>query len=296
MIALTLVNTPRYIVITPARNEQDNIGHTIASMAAQTCRPVLWIIVNDGSNDRTAEIIDAAAKEYPWILPVHRADRGFRQQGGGVVEAFNSGYAKIGSQPWDFLIKFDADLSFEPDYFARCFEVFAQDPKLGIGGGMICHETDGVLHCEAPGDPAFHVRGATKIYRHECWVQIGGLIQAPGWDTIDELKASMLGWTTRTFKEVPLKHHRFTGTVDGTWKNFVKFGVANYITGYHPLFMALKCLKRVFQRPYLTGAIGLWWGFCRGYIKRIPQVNDPALIRYIRQQQLNKLRGKPSLW
>jgi glycosyltransferase involved in cell wall biosynthesis len=290
------VNTPCYIVVTPARNEQDNIGHTIRSMAAQTCRPLRWVIVNDGSTDRTAEIIDAATQEHAWITAVHRGDRGFRQQGGGVVEAFNDGFHRIAEESWEFVVKFDADLSFEPDYFARCLQKFAEEPKLGIGGGTISHPVEGVLVCESPDDPAFHVRGATKIYRRECWEAIGGLLQAAGWDTIDELKASMTGWTTRSFPDIPVQHHRFTGTVDGTWKNYVKFGVANYITGYHPLFMALKCLKRFGQKPHLAGPVGLAWGFCQGYLRRVPRVNDPALIRYIRRQQLNKLTGRPSLW
>jgi glycosyltransferase involved in cell wall biosynthesis len=290
------VQQPKYIVITPARNEQENIGHTIRSMAGQTCRPTLWVIVNDGSTDKTAEIIDAAAREYPWILPVHRPDRGFRQQGGGVVEAFDAGYQRAKSQPWDFLVKFDADLSFEPDYFDRCLRKFAEEPPLGIGGGLICHQNGHDLTAESPGDPAFHVRGATKIYRQPCWKAIGGLLEAPGWDTIDELKANMLGWTTRTFQDIPLKHHRFTGTADGMWRNYVKFGLANYITGYHPLFMTLKCLKRSVQKPYVVGAMGLWWGFCCGYLKPVARVDDPDLIRYVRRQQMNKLVGKPSLW
>lgn len=287
---------PRYIVITPARNEEENIGHTIQSMAAQTILPAAWVIVNDGSTDRTAALIDAASKAHPWIIPVHRADRGFRQQGGGVVQAFNDGFARVASEPWDFLIKFDADLSFEPDYFARCFQKFTDDPTLGIGGGMISHPVNGVLVSESPGDPAFHVRGATKIYRRACWDVLGGLLQAPGWDTIDELKANMLGWRTRSFPDIPIQHHRYTGTVDGTWKNAVKFGLANYITGYHPLFMFLKCARRATKRPIVIGALGLWWGFCKGYINRVAQVQDRALIRYVRQQQLNKLRLKPSLW
>ena len=290
------MSSSSYIVVTPARNEQDNIGHTIESMAGQTCRPLRWVIVNDGSNDRTAEIIDAAAREHPWIVAIHRDDRGFRQQGGGVVEAFRDGFSRVAAEPWDFLVKFDADLSFEPDYFERCLQKFSEEPQLGIGGGTISHPVNGVLVCEAPDDPAFHVRGATKIYRRACWEAIGGLLQAAGWDTIDELKASMLGWTTRSFPDIPVQHHRFTGTVDGTWKNYVKFGVANYITGYHPLFMALKCLKRVTQKPHLAGPVGLAWGFCRGYLKGIPQVDDPALIRYVRKQQLNKLMGRQSLW
>ena len=39
------------------------------------------------------------------------------------------------------------------------------------------------------------MRGATKIYKRDCWEAIGGLWVAPGWDTIDEVKANMLGWT-----------------------------------------------------------------------------------------------------
>jgi glycosyltransferase involved in cell wall biosynthesis len=265
-------------------------------MAAQTLRPDLWIIVDDGSTDSTGPIIDAASKEHPWISALHRADRGFRKQGGGVVDTFYDGYDKIAGENWDYLVKFDADLSFPPAYFEQCIKKFKENPKLGIGGGMISHPQNGQLVCESPGDPAFHVRGATKIYRKACWIAIGGLLRAPGWDTIDEMKANMLGWTTLTFKDIPLTHHRFTGTVDGTWKNYVKFGLANYITGYHPLFMIVKCASRSIQKPYIVGAVGLFWGFVGGHLRKVPQIGDKELIRYIRQQQINKLTLKPSLW
>lgn len=290
------MSRPKYIVITPARDEEHNIRHTIASMVAQSWRPEMWVIVDDGSTDGTAKVIAAAADEHPWIRVVHRSNRGFRKQGGGVVQAFYEGYGLVSDRNWDFLVKFDADLSFQPDYFERALGKFGEDPKLGIGGGLICHLSGHALAAESPGDPAFHVRGATKIYRAACWHGIGGLLAAPGWDTIDELKANMLGWTTRSFRDIPLHHHRYTGSADGVWKNQVKFGLANYIAGYHPLFMAAKCLKRTCQRPVLLGAVGLWWGFCRGYFGPVRPVEDPGLIRYVRQQQLNKLLLRPSLW
>ena len=283
-------------MITPARNEEANLGQTIASMAAQTRRPDVWVIVNDGSTDATAELIEAAAREHSWIIAVHRRDRGHRLQGTGVIDAFYAGLDALGDRPWKWLVKFDADLSFEADYFARCLAQFDADPSLGIGGGVICQQRRSGLVCESPGDPSFHVRGATKIYRDACWQDIGGLVRAPGWDPIDELKANMLGWTTRTFPDIPLRHHRFTGAADGTWRNQVKFGVANYITGYHPLFMAMKCLKRCVQPPFLVGALGLAWGYCRARLQGTPPVDDPALIRYVRRQQLNKLLLRPSLW
>jgi len=288
--------TPRYIVITPVRNEENNFPQTVASFLNQTIRPVRWIIVDDGSTDRTATVADEAAAAHDWIRVLHRPDRGFRQPGTGVVQAFNEGLALVGDEPWDYLVKFDGDLAFEPDFYARCFAEFDRDPTLGIGGGLICRAEAGGLVGEALNDPAFHVRGATKIYRRACWQQIGGLFKAPGWDTLDELKANMLGWTTRTFPDIKIHQLKDTGSADGNWRNWVKNGLANYITGYHPLFMAAKCFKRGFQRPYFVGALGLGWGFCKGYFQGVPRVNDPALIRYVRRQQLNKLFSRRSLW
>ena len=124
----------------------------------------------------------------------------------------------------------------------------------------------------------------------------GGLLAAPGWDTLDEVKANMLGWSTRSFEDIRIVHRRLTGSADGNWKNWFKNGRANYITGYHPLFMTAKCLKRVFEKPVGIGAAGLFFGFMSGYFQRIPQVPDPELIRYVRRQQLRRLFLQKSIW
>jgi len=285
-----------YVVITPARNEAEHLPKTIAAIASQTITPAKWIIVNDGSTDQTKDLIDAAAKQHPWIEGVHRADRGFRKAGGGVIEAFYDGYARAKDVPWEFVVKLDGDLSFEPTFFERCFQRFEADPKLGLGGGTICNDLTGKLEPEAKGDPPFHVRGATKIYRRACWEAIGGLLKAPGWDTLDEIKANMLGWRTYTFPELPMHHYRIAGGADGAWKNWVKNGRANYITGYHPLFMMVKCAQRFFRPPYAVAGLGLFTGFWGGYLRRTSQIDDPKLIRYLRQQQVNRLLGKENIW
>jgi poly-beta-1,6-N-acetyl-D-glucosamine synthase len=300
----------RYGIITPVRNEAAHLQSTIDSVVAQSITPSVWVLVDDGSSDDTPRIIDAAAARNSWIKVIHRPDRGFRKSGGGVIEAFNEGYnlllKTIGTPPrsgaarsvpiLDFLVKLDGDLEFASDYFAQCFNTFFRDPRLGIGGGVVCKDENGEWIEEAKGDPAFHVRGATKIYRGSCWEALGGLVVAPGWDTLDELKANMLGWRTRTFRDIKLLQLKSTGTADGTWKNWVKNGRANYITGYHPLFMLAKCARRSLQRPYALAALGLFTGFITGYFKRIPQVPDTALVQYVRSQQLNRLLGKQSLW
>jgi biofilm PGA synthesis N-glycosyltransferase PgaC len=290
------MNQGHYIVISPVRNEEKFLQLTVDSMAKQTILPQQWIIVDDGSSDKTAEIAAAASQQYPWITTLVRKDRGFRKPGGGVIEAFYDGYRQIKHGDWQFVVKFDGDLSFAPDYFEQCLLRYEKDRKLGIGGGTICNQKEKGLVVEAPGDPAFHVRGATKIYKRDCWDAIGGLLQAPGWDTVDEYKANMLGWTTYTFPELKLCHHRPAGGAQGTWKNWLKNGLANYIAGYHPLFMVVKCARRAFSKPYGVTAAGLWLGFLSGYVKRVPQTGDANVIRYLRGQQLRKLFMRKSLW
>jgi poly-beta-1,6-N-acetyl-D-glucosamine synthase len=287
---------PEYVVITPVRNEENHFGETITSMVCQTLRPMRWVIVNDGSGDRTGELADRAAREHDWIWVVHRKDRGYRNQGGGVVEAFYEGYRLVKNEPWEFLSKLDGDLSFAHGYFADCLEQFAADPKLGIGGGSVWSRSDKGLFNDGANDPKFHVRGATKIYRRAAWADIGGLMQTVGWDTIDEVKANMFGWTTRSFTDLKTIQHKATGAADGVWKNWFKNGNANYIVGYHPLFMSMKCLRRMLDRPFLIAGVALAAGFLSGYIKRTPQVPDIDAIRYLRRQQINRLRFRDNLW
>lgn len=284
----------RYIIITPARDEGKHIEKTIKCVISQTIKPIKWVIVNDGSSDDTGEIIDKYARQYPWIETIHRNNRGFRKAGGGVIEAFYDAYNSLTSEIWDFIVKMDGDLVFDDNYFERCFEYFRMNTKLGIGGGVIHYIIDGKEKEEKT--PIFHVRGATKIYKAECWDAIGGLIKAPGWDTIDEVKANMLGWETRSFTDIKVIHLKYTGSADGVLRDLIKHGTANYIAGYHPLFMFIKCLKRTFQKPYLVGSVILLCGFIRGYMKKVPQIDDKELIDYIRQQQLRKLMLRKSIW
>jgi biofilm PGA synthesis N-glycosyltransferase PgaC len=284
----------KYVIISPVRDESKYIEGTIDSVVSQTVRAVEWIIVNDGSSDNTGAIIESYARKYPWIRSRHRENRGFRMAGTGVVEAFDEGYRQLSNDDWDFIVKLDGDLTFDADYFEKCFEQFLLDPLLGIGGGVVLNKIDGKLKPEK--HPLFHVRGATKIYRKKCWQAIGGLINAPGWDTLDEAKANMKGWKTMSFLDFKIIHHRATGAADGAWKNWVKNGRANYISGYHPVFMAIKCVKRFFQKPYIIGSAGLMYGFVSGYMNDIPQVKDEDLIKYIRKEQMNRLLFKESMW
>jgi biofilm PGA synthesis N-glycosyltransferase PgaC len=284
----------KYVVVTPVRDEEKHLEATVEAVIGQTIKPAEWVIVNDGSSDRTGDIIDRYATKFPWISAVHRSNRGFRKSGGGVIEAFYEGYRALRCEDWEFIAKLDGDLTFSADYFEKCFEHFRTQPRLGVGGGDIYHDLDGVSKLEA--NPRFHVRGATKIYRRACWEAIGGLLKAPGWDSIDEVKANMLGWKSYSFAELRIAHHRITGSAEGALRDRVKHGVACYISGYHPLFVAASCFYRMNRRPYIIGSAAICYGFLKGYLTRIPRVDDASLIKYLRTQQLRRLCGLETIW
>jgi glycosyltransferase involved in cell wall biosynthesis len=288
--------SPTYIVISPARDEEEHIETTLKAVIAQTMRPAEWIIVNDGSKDRTGAIADAYAQAHPWIRVLHLEDRGYRSPGTGVISAFNEGYRTISRSEWEFLVKLDADLDFSENYFESCFRHFRDDQKLGVAGGAIVSRNVRKGTTVIEETPRFHVRGATKIYRRACWNEIGGLIPAAGWDTWDEVKANYFGWKTATLENVHLTQLRETGAVQGQWRDFVKNGTANYICGYHPLFMLAKCLRRLSRSGARISGLALLYGYVSSPMRRIKQVHEKEVVRYLRQEQFKRLFGLQSMW
>jgi poly-beta-1,6-N-acetyl-D-glucosamine synthase len=284
-----------YLIISAVRNEEKYLGVTIESVVRQTLRPLQWVVIDDGSTDGTLQLIQTAARKEPWIQVVNRKDRGFRQSGVGVVEAFYDGFCRVESLPWEYVVKMDGDLRLPSDYFQRLIEEFERDPRLGICSGDVYNETAAGLVLDSPGDPAFHVRGAAKIYRRDCWTAIGGIQRVTGFDSVDNVKARMLGWDTRRFPRPQVIHLRKTGQATGSWRNGLKNGLGANAIGYHPLFLLLKCAKR-FGSGSPIQAAGLLCGFLRGYFVDIPRIREPELLRYLRKQQLKRMLGQESIW
>lgn len=282
------------VVITPARDEEQNIGSTIVSVVKQTIKPTLWIIVNDSSADKTAEIVSGYGREYPWIKLIDHPAIGERRPGTRVVEAFRYG-EKFLPDVYDFIVKLDADVTMDVDYFQRLLGEFENDPRLGIAGGYCAISINGMTVFDET--PAYHVRGATKIYRRQCYQQIGGLLPVMGWDTLDEMKAMMLGWKTKSFKEAVLTHPRPTGSATGLTRYAWMAGKSFWFMGYDPIYLLLSSMKRVFRRPYLLFGMTIILGYLSGLISKAPIIDDKDLVRFIRKFQRNRLKGMyPEEW
>jgi len=283
----------RYAIVTPVKDEEEFLPNTIGSVLKQTIKPHIWILVNDNSSDRTGQIIDDISASYHWIIGCESGLRDkARKMGGEAV--FHQGMRQLNLSDYDFFVRMDGDISFEDDYFERIFVEFKKNADLGIASG-VCYLPSKNGFSEEK-HPRFHTRGPLKTYRIECLSDIGGMESSIGWDTVDEIKANMLGWKTRSFPELKIIHYRRTQTASGALNGMKNIGKASYYCGYHPIFMFFRSLKRTFAPPYLIGGIQMLIGFLTGYLTKQPQIKDLNFIRYLRKQQLNKLLAKETIW
>ena len=276
-----------YIVITPAKNEAGFIRSTINSMAKQSIKPQKWIIVDDGSSDGTYEIIREAEQDNSWIQVIKKNSLGKRAPGANVVNAFNYGLSTVKDE-YSYIVKLDADLEFDENYFEKLIRQFENNPKLGIAGGYCVNSVKG-KKVKIDKTPEYHVRGATKMYSKKCFDEIGGLLPKFGWDGIDEMKAMMLGWETKSFKDILVFHLRPTGTETGLLRYAWRRGGLNYFMGYNPLYLILSCINNFGKKPYLLFGLTLFAGYFYSYITDSEQINDKNLIKFIKKFQSQRI-------
>ena len=189
----------RYALITPAHNEERFIAKTLESMVAQTLLPERWVIVDDGSTDATAKIVEKYAKDHRWIDLVRRTQRRDRSFA-GKVHSFNAGLERVRLLDFELIGNLDADLSFDPDYLEFLIRKFSDDPQLGVAGTPFT-EDGGYDTARDSFEGENYVAGGCQLFRRTCYEEIGGYVPnaAGGLDWIAVTTARMKGWKVRSF-------------------------------------------------------------------------------------------------
>ncbi len=278
-----------YVLITPAHNEQAFIQKTIESVIQQTVLPVKWVIVDDGSTDRTAELVSGYLRAYPWMELVRREPRSDRHFA-GKVHAFNAGYERVKDLPFDVIANLDADISFGPDHFEFLLRKFAQDPNLGVAGTIFSEE--GYSSATDSFEGRTHVSGQCQLFRRQCWQEIGGYIphRAGGIDWMAVVTARMKGWKTESFREKSFFHYRHLGTAQrGVVSALFSYGEKDYYLGGHPAWELCRVAYRITKRPLLIGGLAVGLGYCWAFLRRIPRPVSRELMAFHRREQMSKL-------
>ena len=285
------MNPLRYVIVSPVKDEERYVEFTLRSVTSQTLKPVLWVIVDDGSKDNTPEIIRRYGDSNPFIRLVCNPHAGERKLAFAEIRAFNWGCELIASADYDFIVKLDCDLGFGADYFEQLLERFRSDERLGIASGVYLEQNKLGLWNEVV-MPTYHAAGASKVIRRACFEDIGGFIPAPGWDTVDEIRAMNLGWETIHFKDLRMKHYKREGSSIGAVNTSVMQGEAYYRVGGSRLFFLLKVFDRVTSKPYLVSALGLIWGYLKAMIGRKKLLVTQAEAHYYKSLLRDRLRAR----
>lgn len=279
---------PRYVLITPAHNEEAFIELTIKSVIAQTHRPHRWIVVNDGSTDGTEKIIRAYAAKHAWMEVVTRPVRSERHFA-GKVDAFNAGYQLARETDCEIIGNLDADLSFDADLFELLMQKFVANPQLGVAGPPF---SEGRGTYDFRYSSIEHVSGACQVFRRKCFEDIGGYrpMKGGGIDVVAVLMARMKGWQTRTFTDRACEHHRLMGSATSSSLTVsYRLGRKDYMLGRHPLWQAFRSAYQIRQRPFLLGGCALFAGYFAAWLRGDQRPVPPELVAFQRRDQMRRL-------
>jgi poly-beta-1,6-N-acetyl-D-glucosamine synthase len=293
MNSSTVTPSRRYLLISPCRDEAQYLRRTLDSVAAQSVPPKIWVVVDDGSTDETPQILEEYARRLPYVRVVRRTDRGRRQVGPGVIEAFYAGLEKVHLEDFDYLCKLDMDLELPARYFEMLMQRMEGDPRIGTTSGKpwFVHPRRGVLVPEVCGDEMSV--GMTKFYRVACFKEIGGFVRQVMWDGIDCHRARMLGWIAESVDLEPIRfvHLRPQGASHkGILTGRLRVGFGQYFMGTSPLYYLVVAIYRLPMYPVLIGGVAMLWGYFRSWLRRLPRYDDLEFRRFLRSYQHACLR------
>jgi GT2 family glycosyltransferase len=277
----------RLLVVTPARNEADHIDAMAAAVAAQTRPPDLWVVVDDSSTDDTLARARALERELGFLrvleAPAVAATGGDRLAVAAEARAFNWALAQTGAEGFDYVGKLDADIVVDPRHFERLVAELESDPKLGIAGCWLVEEHGGRwVHNVMP---EYHVNGAVKLYRAGCLREIGGVEERLAWDTIDQTRARMLGWKTRSLHGIDARHLRRSGSAAGVLRGSARHGECVWIVAYPLPVVLLRALRLAIGPPPRLAGPAFLYGWLRAAVRQRGRVEDPALRAFSRREQ-----------
>jgi poly-beta-1,6-N-acetyl-D-glucosamine synthase len=276
------VSIVTHLIVTPARNEAENLRRLGACLVEQTWRPEAWIVVDNGSTDGTADVVRELARAHGWIRLVSIESDANPARGRSSVRAFNAGVMDVSKHP-DLITGLDADVSFGVGYFDALRREFERNPRLGIAAGL-CYEP-----CGEGWEPVSvthpNIRGASFSCRRECLAQLLPLEERLGWEGIAVVRAKIRGWETAIFPDLKYFHHRPTRARDANrFAGFAEEGDSAYYMWYRPSYMVMRTLYRTIALRD-PAATGLGWGYARSALGRKSRHSELGFREFVRSNQ-----------
>ena len=283
---------PSYILVTPVKDEEDNLPVLIESIVSQNLRPTAWFIVDDASEDRSSQIINEASSEHSGIHSL-KLD---------VKHAYDIGehYAFVCAKGFDYALDYceqnnihfeyialsDADMIYPEDYFAKCINFLHDNRQFGIvSGRVLIKDKIGDIYEEdrirlGDGQPY----GTGRVWRKKAFVDTGGYLVAKSPDTVSNVKALLGGWKIKRLLDIACYQTRDTGGKNGLWSGYFNKGKRSYYLNVNPLSVlnvpiGLILISR--EKNSMTKSLAFFCGYFQSFIRREDQIENDEVKRYI---------------
>ena len=298
----------KFLIIIPAHNEEKNILLCLESLKNQTFQDFKCVIVNDGSTDKTQEIVERFIQIPNTKYQILNLTQSEHQPGAKVVRTFNKGLETENLENFDVVCKFDADIIFPENYLEKVNEVYEKNPKAGMVSGLVYIQkgfdsaqpdkkdfTTSQLHnFTNQNEWTFenlssknHVRGPIKSYRKELFLKMKGLRAVLGWDNIDVMLCKMHGFETVTLQELWVKHLRPT-TYKYKSQKAQKLGEYFYNIGLNFPLAAISSAKSSLKNKSISEFFITMKSFLNQKNERILTNEEIAFIRNLRWSEMFK--------
>ncbi|MEM3551309.1 MAG: glycosyltransferase family A protein [Candidatus Bathyarchaeia archaeon] len=274
---MSKLNGPMLGIVTPVKNESENLSRLAKTILSQTKRPDLWVIVDDGSIDYTPNLIEDLEKNYNFItslsLPTKHTkyDPIYRY---GCVVRIGLEHALNNQGDLEYFGILDADIVLKEDYYEKTLTAFKLNEKVGIVSGLYIVSSEGNGERRYLSEPI----GGALIFRKKCLLDIGGFPICPSPDTAAIIKAINREWRLAIVSSTYAIHTR----PSNSWTKFVRTGLSRYILDLHPL-SALSSVLQVFKSSSLN-PLGFVIGYFMGVLYRASKIEDKEIRRYFHER------------
>ena len=280
-----------YILVTPAKNEGNNLPELIQSIVHQNIKPMAWCIVDDGSEDETFQVINHATLEYPWIHSLKLGTKGPYNLG-HVAFIYHQGfnyllnYCEKNGIEFKFVASSDADTIYPKDYFSQLINFLYNHKECGIVSGKvfikgvkgnIYEECKIILSHSGP-------YGTGRVWRREAFEETNGYPLVKAWDTVSNIKALLKGWKIKILTDVHCYQTRDTGGKINLWDGYFNRGTrayylnANFLSLFN-VIVDIMLISR--QKNSMTKSLAFFCGYFQSFIRREDQIENDEVKRYI---------------
>ncbi|MEM2140818.1 glycosyltransferase family 2 protein [Nitrososphaera sp.] len=270
-----------YFAIVTCRNSEANIERALLSLKAQTVKPAYVIVIDDGSRDRTPEMLKRLQAGWPDLHVITNPDLGYDIA--RVVSNWNKAltYARQNGLPaTDYHMISADDVVYEKDYVEKLMR------RMDLGEIAVASGNYGEHGAVTP-------HGAGRLVSNRFFEKRHGLYpEKMGYESLVLHTAVQQGYSCAVFDDARFEHVRPLGSNH----HFYEFGASMKTLGYHPLFV-LGRFALYFATGRPIGRLGALY-MLYYYLSYRPKdtgynsMHDSDVRRFIRRHQLKRIKSR----